>query len=61
MARIAPGKHKRKGLSIVQVTDLFHDHAAARKWIESQIWPDGLYCPNSWIVNIQTLRASIAR
>ena len=54
MARNAPGKHKRKGLSFVQVMDLFPDNAAAQKWIESQIWPDGPYCPKCGSLNIHT-------
>ena len=53
MARNAPGKHKRKGLSFVQVIDLFPDDAAAQKWIESEIWPDGPYCPKCGSVDIQ--------
>ena len=24
---------------------IFHDEAKARKWLESQVWPDGPYCP----------------
>ena len=54
MARNAPGKHHRKGLSFVQVMDLFPDNDAAQKWIESQIWPDGPYCPKCGSLNIQT-------
>ena len=54
MARNAPGKHKRKGLSFVQVIDLFPDDAAAQKWIESQVWPTGPFCPKCGSENIQT-------
>ena len=54
MARKAPGKHYRKGLSFVQVMDLFPDDDAAREWIESQVWPDGPHCPKCGSLNIHT-------
>ncbi len=54
MTRKAPGKHYRKGLSFVQVMDLFPDDVAAQEWIESQVWPDGPFCPKCGSVNIQT-------
>ena len=54
MARNAPGKHHRKGLSFVKVMDLFPNDAAAQKWIESQIWPGGPYCPKCGSLNIHT-------
>ena len=54
MAHKAPSKHYRKGLSFVQVADMFPNDAAAQEWIESQIWPDGPFCPKCGSVNIQT-------
>lgn len=45
MARNAPGKHFRKGLSLVEITRMFPDDEAARKWIEGIRWPDGPVCP----------------
>ena len=44
MARKAPGKAYRKGLSLVEVMDMFPDEDAAREWIESVIWPDERCC-----------------
>ena len=54
MAQNAPGKHYRKGLSFVQVIDLFPDDEAAREWIKSQVWPDGPFCPKCGSLDIQT-------
>ena len=41
----APGKHYRKGLSLVKLTALFSDDATAEKWIVASRWPDGIACP----------------
>ena len=46
MARNAPGKHYRKGLSLVEITRMFPDDDTARAWIESVRWPDGPVCPH---------------
>ena len=54
MARKAPGKSHRKGLTFMQVADMFRDEDAARNWIESQRWPDGPYCPRCGSFNVQS-------
>lgn len=41
MARQAPGKAHREGLTIVQMMDMFPDESAAVAWFESAVWPDG--------------------
>ncbi len=46
MARNAPGKHCRKGLSLVEITRMFPDDEAARAWIEGIRWPEGPRCPH---------------
>ena len=46
MARNAPGKHFRKGLSLVQITRMFPDDDTAREWIERIRWPEGPVCPH---------------
>ena len=53
MAQKAPGKHYRKGLSLVQITNLFPNDDAAEKWIEAQLWPDGPRCPHCGTANVQ--------
>ena len=53
MARNAPGKHYRRGLSLVKITAMFPDDETAENWIEMQRWPDGPYCPHCGSVNVQ--------
>jgi len=56
MAQKAPGKAHRKGLSLIQVMDMFATEEAARDWIESIIWPFGRCCPHCG--SIRTSEAS---
>ena len=53
MAKNGPGKTHRKGLSIIDVTKMFPDNDAARKWFEEQRWPQGPYCPKCGTFNVQ--------
>ena len=53
MARKAPGKAHRKGLTFMQVADMFRDEETARDWIASERWPDGPHCPRCGSVNVQ--------
>ena len=46
MARNAPGKHFRKGLSLAEVMDMFPDDKAAEEWFVNCRWPDGITCPH---------------
>ena len=45
MARKAPGKAHREGITLVQLMDMFPDEEAATEWFESIIWPNGRHCP----------------
>ena len=45
MAKNAPGKAHREGLTVVELMDMFPTEEAANKWFESIIWPDGRHCP----------------
>ena len=54
MTRKAPGKAHRKGLTFMQVADMFGTEDAARNWIESERWPDGPHCPRCGSVNVQS-------
>ena len=45
MARKAPGKAHREGLSVVELMDMFPTEKAATAWFESIIWPGGRHCP----------------
>ena len=45
MAKKAPGKAHREGISLIELTEMFPDEAAATEWFEALIWPDGRHCP----------------
>lgn len=53
MTQKAPGKSYRKGLSLLQVAEMFSDENKAREWLEAKRWPDGPYCPHCGSVNIK--------
>ncbi len=42
----APGKSFRKGLTILELVEMFPTEDSARKWFESIIWADGRTCPH---------------
>ena len=54
MGQKAPGKHFRKGLSVVKVARMFPDDKTASAWIAGIRWPDGISCPRCDSDNIQT-------
>ena len=45
MARKAPGKPHRKGMTVVELMELFPTEEAATEWFEETIWPNGRHCP----------------
>ena len=45
MAKSAPGKHRRKGLTILQLLELFPDDRTAERWFEQVRWSGGRCCP----------------
>ena len=53
MAHNAPGKHYRKGISLVEIMRMFPDDAAAEKWFTQIRWPEGPRCPHCGSDNIQ--------
>lgn len=46
MAHQAPGKHFRKGLSLMEVMAMFPDDATAEEWFVKSRWPEGVTCPH---------------
>ena len=36
-----PGKHYRRGVSMMEIADMFATEASATRWFESWLWPDG--------------------
>ena len=53
MTQKAPGKAHRKGLTLLEVADMFRDEDTAREWIETVRWPQGPYCPYCGSFNVQ--------
>ena len=53
MAKRAPGKSHRKGISLVAITQMFSSNDSAREWFESIRWPTGPYCPRCGSYNVQ--------
>ena len=49
----APGKAHRKGLSLVQIMDMFPDDSTAEAWFAEARWPDGPFCPHCGSKNVQ--------
>ena len=41
----APGKSHRKGMTLVEIADMFPDEQAAISWFEGVRWPSGRHCP----------------
>ena len=41
MAQSGPGKHYRRGVSLMEIADMFSTEASATRWFESWLWPDG--------------------
>ena len=39
-----PGKHYRKGISLVDLFEMFPDDKTAEKWFIEQRWPNGVTC-----------------
>ena len=54
MAQSAPGKHYRKGMTLLDVAKMFGDEEKSRAWVAKQSWPDGPYCPHCGSVNVQS-------
>ena len=44
MAQNAPGKHYRRGLSLIEAVELFKDEAEAEAWFVERRWPNGIEC-----------------
>ena len=59
MAKKAPGKAHRDGVTLVQLMDMFPDETTATTWFESVIWPDGRHCPKCG--SLRTHEASHAK
>ena len=54
MAQKAPGKAHRKGLTLLQVADMFRNETDAEKWIAVRRWPNGPHCPDCGSFHVQS-------
>ena len=54
MANDAPGKHYRKGMSLIEAMKMFPDDAAAEAWFTRARWPNGPACPECGSLNVQS-------
>ena len=52
MAHKAPGKHFRKGMSLIDIMRLFPDNATAEAWFVKIRWPHGPACPHCGSTNV---------
>ena len=50
----APGKSHRKGLTFLQVAEMFGTEQAATAWLTEQRWPNGPHCPKCGSLNVQS-------
>ena len=46
-----PGKSYRKGMTILQLLDMFPDEETAKEWLEKIRWSDGPVCPTCGSTN----------
>ena len=53
MTHKAPGKAYRKGLTLLQIADMFRHESDAKVWIAEQRWPNGPECPYCGTSNVQ--------
>ena len=53
MAKHAPGKHYREGLTLPQLFKKFPDNATTEKWFADTRWPKGVACPECGSFNVQ--------
>ena len=52
MARKAPGKHFRTGLSLLETASMFPTNEAAEQWFVGLRWPNGPACPYCGSTNV---------
>ena len=52
MAKKAPGKAFRKGISLIELFDMFPDDATAEAWFVESRWPHGPVCPHCGSINV---------
>lgn len=54
MAQKAPGRNRRKGISLRQLFRIFPDNKTAEQWFIKTRWPHGVACPLCGSLSVQT-------
>ena len=54
MSQAGPGSAHRKGITLLELMDLFPDDDSAERWFQSIFWPDSVRCPACGSGNVQT-------
>lgn len=54
MTKKASGKYDRRGISPIEIFQIFPDDAAAEQWFTEVRWPDGVQCPVCGSKRVQT-------
>ncbi len=54
MAYKAPGKHYRKGMSIIEAIKMFPDDKVSEEWFVKKRWPHGPHCPHCGSLSVQS-------
>ena len=49
----APGKSERKGLSVIELMEMFPNDETSLNWFEQVFWPNGPECPHCGSANVQ--------
>ena len=49
----APSKYYRRGLTLLDIMNMFGDEQTAKEWITKQRWPNGAQCPHCGSKNVQ--------
>ena len=59
-AKNAPGKHYRKGISLLDVVEQFSTDEKANEWFVARRWPDGIWCLECASENVSRRKSSRA-
>ena len=54
MSQTGPGRAHRKGITLIELMELFPDEDSAERWFANIFWPDGVRCPACRSADIQT-------
>lgn len=54
MAKKAPGRHERTGISLMEIMAMFPTDAVAEKWFTDIRWQNSPYCPYCGSTNVQS-------